>query len=630
MRSCSSRFTWILNGSAQNVVAEADTSLWSLALSLLDANFHFRSASGVDGGRRSYRLEPNAPSIDIWLDHGMPVIEMPIVVPALAARLEPQAATTERFQYRIGEFADLVTALTQLTGMPLVHGEQAPEPAANEATPNTPMSTSTNTILYGPPGTGKTYRTAEMAVAICDGTASDSRGAVMKRYDELRSEGRISFVTFHQSYGYEDFVEGLRPEVGTNGNVSYDVRPGVFRKVADAARRNTVVRTGLQGAPLKERTIYKMSLGAAGSIKGNAIFQACIEKGYVLLGWGEDVDFTECDTEGEIRERVKEERPDDDRTASHTRFVNVFKNEVRAGDIIIVSKGNSAFRAIGEVTGEYEYLETPVAGQHQMRAVRWLAVFEKEHDVNEIYDRAFTMQTLYRLNTSFLKTDALSRLLKAQQTASNLPFVLIIDEINRANISKVFGELITLLEPDKREGTPNALTIKLPYSGDDFSVPSNLHLIGTMNTADRSIALLDTALRRRFDFEELQPDHSKLLSIDIAGVNLGAMLAAINERVEFLYDRDHTIGHAYLLGVETLADLDRAFRRRIIPLLQEYFYEDWAKVRLALNDSSGGFIQSSSWLPKGMSDGMDGIEARTRYRVNPDPFTLQSFLNIYQ
>lgn len=189
------------------------------------------------------------------------------------------------------------------------------------------------------------------------------------------------------------------------------------------------------------------------------------------------------------------------------------------GDIVIVSQGNRAFRAIGEVTGEYEFLEAPTAGTyHQMRPVRWLAVLDANHSVDEIYDRNFVQSSLYKLDQSGLKLDVLEGLLSGQLEASSQPYVLIIDEINRANLSKVFGELITLLEPDKREGAANSLSVKLPYSGDDFSVPANLFIVGTMNTADRSIALLDTALRRRFEFEELQPDYDALPAKPVEGL----------------------------------------------------------------------------------------------------------------
>lgn len=487
-----------------------------------------------------------------------------------------------------------------------------------------------NQIFYGPPGTGKTYQTAELAVEICDGKVPESRQLLMKRYEELRQEERISFVTFHQSYGYEDFVEGLRPEL-KDGQISYRVRPGMFREACAAARLRTLVKPGLSGTPLKERTIYKMSLGRAGSVEGKQALQSSLENGYVLLGWGEDVDFSECKNSDEIRKKLDEERPDIEKPDSQARFVNVFKDEIVVGDIIIVSQGNSLFRAIGEVTGNYEFLEAPVAGSfHQMRAVRWLAVFEGNKNVAEIYNKNFVMSALYKLGSEGLKFDVLESLIKGEDAPNCQNHVLIIDEINRANISKVFGELITLLEPDKREGEINTITVKLPYSGDSFSVPSNLYVIGTMNTADRSIALLDTALRRRFDFKELQPDYETLPKDLIEGVDLRAMLQAMNNRIEYLYDRDHTIGHAYFINVKSISDLEAVFRRKVIPLLQEYFYEDWSKVRSALNDGEVGFVDVNNNLPKGLEANVDGYDSKPRYKVRDEQFPLGAYLKIYQ
>lgn len=178
-------------------------------------------------------------------------------------------------------------------------------------------------------------------------------------------------------------------------------------------------------------------------------------------------------------------------------------------------------------------------------------------------------------------------------------YALFIDEINRGNISKIFGELITLVEDDKRAGAKNAMEVTLPYSKRKFSLPENLYIIGTMNTADRSIALLDTALRRRFHFIEMMPlpDLAEI-STDIQGINLQEILKTINARIEYLYDREHTIGHAWCIGIESLADLAAVFRNKIVPLLQEYFHDDWSRIRLVLHDQAkirdDQFVQEST------------------------------------
>lgn len=435
------------------------------------------------------------------------------------------------------------------------------------------VSMTLNSILFGPPGTGKTYATFSKAVQMCDGFLPEGgETSVRERFEQLRLEGRVSFVTFHQSYGYEEFVEGLRP-VSKEGQVVYEVQPGAFKRACHAAKLRGKIRPGLSGKPLRERTMYKMSLGASWNQEGTTVFDYCLQNNCVLLGWGNDIDFSDCSDKEDIVKKIKVEAPGIEKPASQASFVDRFKHDIQVGDLILVSLGNKLFRAVAEVTGDYEYVED--APFHQMHRVRWLAVFEGGYSATELYEREVVMSSLYRLSPDAIRFEKLEALLAEQlESDPERPHVLIIDEINRANISKVFGELITLIEPDKREGQPNAVTVKLPYSGEDFSVPSNLHLLGTMNTADRSIALLDTALRRRFEFEELMPKPELLSSINIEGIELARLLTALNERVEALYDRDHTIGHAYLMGVKSLEDLDRAFRRKVLPLLQEYFYEN--------------------------------------------------------
>lgn len=521
------------------------------------------------------------------------------------------------------------------------------------SSPKRTSNVAKNKILYGPPGTGKTFKTARLAVEICDGSADMPREALMARYNELTQEGRINFVTFHQSYGYEDFVQGLRPEV-IDGQITYRVRDGVFIEACNAARLQQHVDPGLTGKPLRDRAIYKMSLGESGTPHAKQTLKTCLENNYIVLGWGLDIDFSDCSSDEMLRAAIdaRDSLPYS-RAKSHLSFIKRFKNELQIGDIVIISQGNTAFRAIGEVTGDYQFEDQPVAGKYyQARKVRWLAVFESNRSSTEIYGveptgssesddlevaaepkkpTQFSQLSLYKLNPSEINYPALEALINKKIDTEPTKHVLIIDEINRANISKVFGELITLLEEDKREGKTNAISLKLPYSDADetFCVPDNLYIIGTMNTADRSIALLDTALRRRFVFEELLPDYTPIPESTPYGINLRSLLQRLNQRIEYLYDRDHTLGQAYFVNVETLEGLEECFRRKIIPLLQEYFYEDWSKIRLVLNDKKGDFITADSSVPAGVIDDSDGFEPRVRYSVNDAPFAQQAFFNIY-
>jgi 5-methylcytosine-specific restriction endonuclease McrBC GTP-binding regulatory subunit McrB len=187
---------------------------------------------------------------------------------------------------------------------------------------------------------------------------------------------------------------------------------------------------------------------------------------------------------------------------------------------------------------------------------------------------------------------------KAEQDPTN-KYLLVIDEINRGNISKIFGELLTLVEEDKRIGEQNQITVTLPYSGQAFSVPANLYILGTMNTADRSIALLDVALRRRFKFKELMPEYkdTKLDVLTVGDLNLGRLIRKINSKIEIMVDRDHQIGHSYFMkiGKDDKEALHNAWYGEVVPLLQEYFYNDWAKLAQILGKynatSQTGFIE---------------------------------------
>lgn len=609
---------------------------WTEAVALLDANFIFRSIPDKEGAR-SYRLTSNGSAIHAKPTANGALINLPMEVPDLEEATSATGLPTKvgGYQYIVRSISELekavmllrgaVSAASVINSSPILVLEQSSQAELHQMS----QCHATNTILYGPPGTGKTYRTAELAVELCDGAAPPGREAIMQRYEALRRDGRIAFVTFHQSFSYEDFVEGLRPEV-KDGQVIYDVRPGIFREICDAAKLSWSAEPGLKsGEPIRDRTVFKMSLGETGSVEGRRVFQESMEAGRILLGWGRDVDFSACNSSEELRKQFIESYPSDEGVESNVKYVDVFKNAVKKGDLVVASQGNRAYRAIGEVTGPYEFQEEGTF--HQSRLVRWLAILDGNHPVSEIYGRNFTQSTLYELDKSVINYQALEKLIQKNAEGTSRAFVLVIDEINRANISKVFGELITLLETDKREGSLNALTVKLPYSGKDFSVPSNLHIVGTMNTADRSIALLDTALRRRFMFEELMPVPTKIANA-VPGVDLQKLLKAMNERIEALYDRDHTIGHAYLMHASSLAELNSIFRHKILPLLQEYFHEDWSRIRRVLNDLGDGVFISKAPrapVPGEESDTYDS-ESRQIYQVNRTEFPAEAFRQIYE
>ena len=492
----------------------------------------------------------------------------------------------------------------------------------------------TNLILYGPPGTGKTYSTAEEAIRLCGEQVPEGREALMLTYQRLLAAGRIEFVTFHQSMSYEDFVEGRQPTTesdedddSSSAGFRLETVPGIFRRMAKRAETSRGRSTDGNAITIAYRKVFKMSIGEANNPEDAHLFEEAIEGGYALLGW-EDIDWSDdkyADREAIIEACKTKGHTDIDARSGVVQMPFIFRNRVHEGDIVIVSKGNSLFRAIGKFTGDYEFHRQQEGGYAHRRAVHWLWMDREGVPVSEIYTRRFMQKSIYLLFDSELNIPALERYLNSQQAdgpAEPEPFVLIIDEINRANISKVFGELITLLEPDKRLDQPNVLKVRLPYSGDDFGVPSNLHILGTMNTADRSIALLDTALRRRFTFREIMPDPSLLDGeAGTCGLDLPRILATINERIEYLYDREHQIGHAYFTGCASRADVDAVMRYKAIPLLAEYFFEDWEKIAAVLGDAvsddepiTGGFLNRSVLKsPPGIEDG-DAIP-RFRWEV---------------
>ncbi|KAB2906737.1 MAG: AAA domain-containing protein [Kofleriaceae bacterium] len=449
------------------------------------------------------------------------------------------------------------------------------------------MSSDLNLIYFGPPGTGKTFITARKAVEIIDGTAPAVHAEMMTRYNELREAGLIEFVTFHQSYSYEEFVEGIRPvlddednEVG--GVVRYECKEGIFRRFCADADTGTR-RAGSVDFDPQSTQVWKMSLGNTAKSGQAHIYEQCIKNNQVLLGYGQGLDYEGCDTWEAVFEKLRQHAPDTKENDYNVTAVHMFKNEVEQGDLIVVSDGIRKFRAIAKVAGPYKRLSQQEYGQ--MRPVQWLFVAKESLPSENIINRQLSQQTIYKLSSDALHVEKFRALLSPAKEHSNR--VLIIDEINRGNIAKIMGELITLIEPDKRRGAANEVRVTLPYSGKEFVVPSNLYIIGTMNTADRSIALLDTALRRRFRFVEMQPDPEVVRKVVgesgiVDGVDVAELLHVLNRRIELLHDRDHTLGHAYFLHCNTLDDLRDALLNRVLPLLQEYFHGHWERICMVL------------------------------------------------
>lgn len=440
------------------------------------------------------------------------------------------------------------------------------------------MDISKNTILYGPPGTGKTYHTAYYAVAIIENKSLDEvfeedESEIFERFDSYKSEGRIEFTTFHQSYGYEEFIEGIKPITFDDSNIGYEVEAGVFKSFCDKIVNYVPENSRTDYEINSDPTVWKVSLSGSGK---NPVRTDCMENGRIRVGfdsYGEEIsDKTDFSIDG------------------GKKVLEYFINEMSIGDIVVSCYDANHFDAIGTITSEYKW-HNELSTHKRVRSVKWL-VKGIQGEIRSINNGTkFTLATVYKLNIS---TADILRFVdtfndrSVDRSNDDRNYVYIIDEINRGNISKIFGELITLVEDNKRLGCDEECTVRLPYSKQFFGIPNNLYILGTMNTADRSISQIDTALRRRFAFKEMLPEPDLLDDLEIDGISISIMLKTINRRISVLYDREHTIGHAYFMSlfdddsIENLADI---FENKIIPLLQEYFYDDYQKIRLVLGDN---------------------------------------------
>lgn len=396
-----------------------------------------------------------------------------------------------------------------------------------------------NQILYGPPGTGKTYHTIDKALEILgENLANKDRDEKKEKFDEYVKNGQIVFTTFHQSYGYEEFVEGIKPIINNDENsqeLKYEIKNGVFKELCDKSLKNYISSIQNENETDLDKLIFEFA---------NYINQNFLDKG--------------------------NEFP--------------LENKVNVKKILLNSKDEYRSFLLGGSIKSPQRLTIDVIKRDYLDFINGRILSFK--DIKPKYDSQSDYHgnaTYYFMFYKKLKEFESLQNEKFKIKKDNLkPYIIIIDEINRGNVSKIFGELITLIEPSKRIDESEGLKVTLPYSGEKFGVPKNVYIIGTMNTADRSITSLDAALRRRFEFIEMIPKPN-VLSDNCEGVNLQELLKAINTRIEYLLDREKTIGHAFFIGIENLEKLKNVFQNKIIPLLQEYFYNDYALIDAVLN-----------------------------------------------
>ena len=451
-----------------------------------------------------------------------------------------------------------------------------------DKTPAVPL----NQILFGAPGTGKTYHTKKIAVEIIKKNGKFSveeiingkkeedreREEINKEYEELIKAGQIVFTTFHQSLSYEDFIEGIKPEITEGGNIKYEVKDGIFKQLCSQATELEPKDGDIE--------IYDFDNGwndLIAEAKNSSNLSLHTRK-------GEEIYVTGITDNENLKIKHKNSKLDKEYPILYSRAKKLQK---AFPDLSAVKSISKAFRSV--IPGCYYTIYWAVLNYINNKI--------KENNKDIDYEEPKT-------------------------------HVLIIDEINRGNVSAIFGELITLLEEDKREGNQEHTEAFLPYSGKKFSVPNNIYIIGTMNTADRSVEALDTALRRRFSFVEMQPDPNILSKV--GNVDLKELLKTINQRIEVLIDKDHQIGHSYFIGIQDLEGLRRTFKDKIIPLLEEYFYGDFGKIGLVLGEE---FIKQTKYEEKVFAKfpyEKDFLEDKKIYHITPsENWDKKAFKSIY-
>lgn len=516
----------------------------------------------------------------------------------------------------INSFIDLDKIIGDDIRKFLIDNKSVSSEISNSFIKITEMNQPYNQILYGPPGTGKTYHTIDRALSILENKTlqvinKEKREVLRERFENYSKKGQIVFTTFHQSMSYEDFIEGIKPQ-SKKDNLIYSIEDGLFKQIVKSAMSEYLDVPEAKNNDESFDVIYdgfinsvKQSVG-----KREGVFSTKTGVEMMLL----DVN------ENSLQVRYLWNNKSKDAEGQHTFSVTKEKLKKVLQEGIDPSKVKNLKTEIHPIVGHIHcelfavyksFYDFVIANRGEVDTVHFNYKDQSYKDVKEMFDE---------LDKEVTKNKSVK------------PYILIIDEINRGNISQIFGELITLIENSKRLGRSESLEVTLPYSKDKFGVPSNLYIIGTMNTADRSVESLDTALRRRFCFEEMLPDVDVLAGKNVNGVILKELLSTINKRVEVLLDRDHTIGHSYFIEVSTEQDLINTFKNNIIPLLQEYFYNDYEKIGMILGN---GFFEVAERFDKNLfADFTSQTYAESgniiRLKKIDEDFNIINALNILQ
>ncbi|MFV8339320.1 McrB family protein [Flavobacterium sp. LB3P21] len=470
---------------------------------------------------------------------------------------------------------------------------------------------SLNQILYGPPGTGKTYNTINKAISIInpDFDLKKDRNLIKEEYERLVLNNQISFTTFHQSMSYEDFIEGIKPIISDENEeiLNYEIKDGLFKIACANAAYMCYKKYQKSKTKVEKYTFDDLHDAFTNNIE--ELLKNGTPPTYKTLT-GKDVTVLDVNKNASIRARAKN---------------SIAKKKPAPLTKENLQKLYDKFSTIEEIKSLKQVKETVEITPRitEFYAVfRGLKVFEKNKFVPEsdlldenIEVDSFDVEEIIKKFNAGVYKNSIKEFGKIAE-----PVVLIIDEINRGNISQIFGELITLIEEDKRLGEDEALEVMLPYSKEKFGVPPNLYIVGTMNTADRSVQALDTALRRRFSFEEMPPRAKVVAEKEFSDYPRVAIMEKINNRIEVLLDRNHTLGHAYFIK----KIFKSSFENEIIPLLQEYFYNDYGKIGLVLGK---GFVREKAITAKNDKSIFADFDTKNDVDINKS-YELIPFLEV--